>query len=107
MNIGVSGNDWLGLGAISQGAGMVAQAKSVEGCGVRPNCLFGKSCNERKAAFDQCVQTNQDLRSQELSLQSRAIDAGALSSKNQSSNMKWVYIILGVILLVLIIKMIK
>lgn len=116
MNLGLNLSgaknlDLLGIGALGQGQGEAAKAKwdarSVEGCGVRPTCLFGSNCNERKKSFDDCLKANQDLRAMEIANQGRAIDANSKSSNVQSSNMKWIYVIVGVIVVILIIKLIK
>jgi len=59
--IGFSGNDWLGIGG-----GLSAQR--VEGCGVPP------ILKSRRAAFDECVKRQNEMKFLELDIKQRSLD---------------------------------
>lgn len=85
--IGLSGNDWLGIGG-------ALNANRVEGCGTRP--LFDEA---GKATFDQCVQNQQALKSEAISIQQ-----DEASTKNNKVVIYAVVAIVALILLYMIFK---
>ena len=84
--IGFSGNDWLGIGG-----GLEAQR--VDGCGVPP------ILKDRRAAFDECVKRQQDMKLLELEIKQRSLD-----DSNKFPVKYAVIIVIAIIAIVLIFR---
>jgi hypothetical protein len=55
----LSGSDWLGIGALSEGTAM---------CGSKPMCFggSGSACAERKKSFQECVNRSLSIAEQQV-----------------------------------------
>jgi len=95
VGIELSGSDWLGLGAISQGNAF---------CGSKPMCWSFSSddnCSKKERAYEECVRQSLTLQQQQLQVQSQQI-AGQKEASSSDTKKTIILAVAGLLIVAVI-----